>query len=107
MPVPEVMRFVEDIRHLCRRFGVAKLELFGSAATGNFDPARSDVDFLVEFEGNENLFVRYFDLKEALEHLIGRPVDLVTKRALNNSLFRQQVESQRMVIYESQNHQAA
>lgn len=107
MSVPEVMRFVEDIRHLCRQFGVAKLELFGSAATGNFDPARSDVDFLVEFEGNENLFVRYFDLKEALEHLIGRPVDLVTKRALNNSLFRQQVESQRMVIYESQNHQAA
>ena len=34
---------------LCRRFGVRRLELFGSAATDAFDPSRSDLDFLVEF----------------------------------------------------------
>ena len=39
-----------EIAQLCARFGVHRLELFGSAATGAFDPARSDVDFLVEFD---------------------------------------------------------
>jgi len=38
------------LRALCRRFHVRRLDLFGSAATGRFDPARSDLDFLIEFE---------------------------------------------------------
>jgi predicted nucleotidyltransferase len=42
----------EELRALCRRFHVRRLDLFGSAARGDFDPERSDVDFLVEFEGS-------------------------------------------------------
>lgn len=106
MPAPEVRRFTANIRQLCKQFRVARPELFGSAATEHFDPSRTDVDFLVEFEGADNLFVRYFDFKESLESLLGRSVDLVTRRALNNPHFRQQVENQRVVIYESQSHQA-
>ena len=41
-----------EIPDLCRRFGVARLELFGSAASGAFDPQRSDLDFLVEFDAD-------------------------------------------------------
>ncbi|MGN6033725.1 MAG: nucleotidyltransferase family protein, partial [Thermomicrobiales bacterium] len=39
---------VQEIRALCERFDVRRLELFGSAATGRFDPAHSDIDFLVD-----------------------------------------------------------
>ena len=68
-----------DIPVLCRRYGVTRLELFGSAATEAFDPERSDLDFLVEFDDDSyGLFDRYFGLKEALEALYGRPVDLVS-----------------------------
>jgi len=45
-----VERNLPALTELCRRFGVRRLDLFGSAATGHFDPARSDLDFLVEFE---------------------------------------------------------
>ena len=40
----------EEVAELCRRFHVRRLEVFGSAARGDFDPERSDVDFLVEFD---------------------------------------------------------
>lgn len=70
---------VAEIPKLCRRYGVARLELFGSAAGDAFDPRRSDLDFLVEFDADSSrLFDRYFGLKESLEALYGRPVDLVT-----------------------------
>lgn len=43
-----------EIPDLCRRYGVARLELFGSAAGDAFDPQRSDLDFLVEFDADQN-----------------------------------------------------
>ncbi|KJS38441.1 MAG: DNA polymerase beta [Rhodospirillaceae bacterium BRH_c57] len=71
---------------LCRRFGVARLEVFGSATReGAFDPARSDVDFLVEFGPAADGLTAYIDFKEALEALVGRPVDLVERRAVEQS----------------------
>ena len=89
-----------DLAELCRRFGVRRLDLFGSAATGAFDPSRSDVDFLVEFdEDSTRLFDRYFGLKESLEALFGRPVDLVTESALENPYFRARVEAERRPVY--------
>jgi predicted nucleotidyltransferase len=59
---------------------VRRLNLFGSAARGDFDPQRSDVDFLVEFD-RTHTDALYFGLKEALEGLLGRPVDLVESGA--------------------------
>src|SRR4051794_40786260 len=78
---------------LCRRFGVRQLDLFGSAATGRFDPARSDLDFLVVFEETPPAAYAdaYFGLHAALEGLFGRKVDLVTGPALENPHFRRQV----------------
>jgi predicted nucleotidyltransferase len=43
----------EAVAVLCRRFGVRRLELFGSAVKGTFDPGTSDLDFLVEFEAGD------------------------------------------------------
>jgi predicted nucleotidyltransferase len=60
----------EELRELCRRFHVRRLDLFGSAAREDFDPARSDLDFLVEFDPQApgGLSLRtFFGLKESLE----------------------------------------
>ena len=72
---------------LCRRYGVARLEVFGSAAREtDFDPSRSDADFLVTFRPNaRNDLAGFSDFKEALEQLLGRPVDLVEREAIEAS----------------------
>jgi hypothetical protein len=72
---------------LCRRFGVTRLEVFGSAARGaGFDPKRSDADFLVTFApATRNDLTVFADLRDALEELLGRPVDLVERQAVEES----------------------
>jgi predicted nucleotidyltransferase len=66
--------------------------LFGSALTDRFDEDRSDVDFLVEFVDEiDSRFDAYFDLKDALDELTGRPVDLVTGGALDNPYFAESI----------------
>lgn len=76
----------EELRDLCRRFQVRRLEVFGSAARGDdFDPARSDVDFLVKFGAQEDDLARFLDFKEALETLLARRVDLVDRNAIEAS----------------------
>ncbi|MBM3568820.1 MAG: DNA polymerase beta [Alphaproteobacteria bacterium] len=76
----------ERIAALCRRHRVARLELFGSARTERFDPTRSDADFLVSFEpASRDDLTAYLDFKEGLEALLGRPVDLIERRAIEAS----------------------
>jgi uncharacterized protein len=75
----------EELRELCRRFGVRRLDVFGSAARGDFDPARSDVDFLVEFAAQDDNLARFLDFKQALEALLARRVDLFDRKAIEAS----------------------
>lgn len=93
----------DQLAELCRRFGVHRLELFGSAASGEaFDPSRSDLDFLVEFLPHQGLgpwLKHYFALQEALERMLGRHVDLVMTRALKNPYFVREVNRTRTTIY--------
>lgn len=91
----------EAIADLCRRFGVARLAVFGSAMNEHFEPDRSDVDFLVEFDppSAKGRFDAYFGLKERLEALLDRPVDLVTPGALANPYFAESVASTREELY--------
>jgi predicted nucleotidyltransferase len=98
-----------ELTDLCRRFHVNRLELFGSAARGDFDPARSDVDFLVAFERDTPLRAldAYFGLKEGLEALLGRPVDLVMPDAVRNPYLRASIERSREVVYAAGCAQAA
>lgn len=89
------------VRVLCERFRVKKLELFGSAARGDADPASSDVDFLVEFmplvpEAHADA---YFGLLEALQDLTGRPVDLVESKAVRSATFLRLIERDRRDLY--------
>lgn len=90
-----------QIADLCRTFGVRQLDVFGSAARDDFDPARSDVDFLVDFEPDEhrNRFRDYFALRDALARLLGRPVDLVMARALTNHYLEAAIDAERQVVY--------
>ena len=68
----------EALAAFCRRFGVTRLEVFGSAARGaGFDRKRSDADFLVTFApAARNDLTAFADLKDALEALLGRPSTL-------------------------------
>jgi len=76
----------EDVRDLCRRYGVARLDVFGSAARGrDFDETASDLDFLVEFDSLDVELARYLDFRDALAALFGRPVDLVDRKDIEAS----------------------
>ena len=72
---------------LCRQYGVARLEVFGSAARDvGFDPDGSDADFLVTFDDvTRDDLAAFIDFKDALERLLGRPVDLVERKAIEAS----------------------
>jgi hypothetical protein len=76
-----------ELAALCRRHGVARLEIFGSAARGaDFDASRSDADFLVTFApARRNDLGAFADFKDALESLLGLPVDLVEREAVEAS----------------------
>ena len=93
----------EELRALCRRFQVRRLDLFGSAARGNFDSEQSDIDFLVEFDRSapQHPFDAYFGLKEALEALLGRPVDLVEAGAVRNPYLKASIEGSREPVFEA------
>ena len=99
--IPEIAERADALRHLCRKHGVRRLDLFGSAAAGLFDTDDSDLDFLVEFDpiSPGSYADAYFGLLEALEELFGRPVDLVVDTAIRNPYFRQAVEQTRSPLY--------
>jgi uncharacterized protein len=102
--IDEIARHREELQALCRHYRVRRLELFGSAARGDFDPTRSDVDFLVEFDRNsaEALSLKaYFDFKESLEALLGRSVDLVEPRELRNPYLKASIERSREPVFEA------
>ena len=96
------------IAALCERYGVAHLELFGSAAGPEFKPETSDYDFLVELDTKApgSLARRWTELADELEKLLGRPVDLVNPRYIRNPYFLQAVNASRTVIYDRQGSQA-
>ena len=98
---PIVKIRLADLRKLCQRFHVRRLDVFGSAARGDFDPKRSDVDFVVEFERDApgKALDIYFGFKEALEVLFARPVDLVVAEAVENPYLRRDIERSRETVY--------
>jgi predicted nucleotidyltransferase len=107
--VAQIERHRDALAALCERFGVRRLDLFGSAATGRFDPATSDLDFIVEFGEIEQpgYARRYIDFAEALEALFGRRVDLLTERMIGDPQFREAIEGTRRRVYERNSARAA
>ena len=94
-------QYLPAIHALCVASCVRTLEMFGSAARGDFDPQTSDVDFFVEFHdlGWQGSFKRYMNLKLGLEDLLGRPVDLVELSAIENPYFMPIAGRHRIPVY--------
>ena len=99
--IAELRERRDEVIELCQRFGVRRLDVFGSATSGEFDSGRSDIDFLVELQPPEGTsrFDAFFGLKDGLEALLGRPVDLVDPSALDNPYFAAMVERTRQELY--------
>ena len=90
-----------EIAGICQRRHVRRLSLFGSAASDSFDPASSDLDFLVEFQSASPAqhADNYFGLQEDLERLFGLPVDLVEPGPIRNPYFREAIEQTQELVY--------
>lgn len=100
---------LEAIAELCRRYGVCKLEVFGSATTDRFDPETSDVDLIIEFSDYEQgVAKRFFRFAEEIELLLGRGVDFIFgDNPIRNPYLREAVDEQRVTIYEADGREAA
>jgi uncharacterized protein len=98
---PLIEQYRAQLDELCRRYRVRRLDLFGSATRDDFDPQRSDLDFLVEFEDYrlENASDRYLGLMVDLEDLFGRRIDLVSTKAIENPYFRKEILRTRVPLY--------
>ncbi len=92
-----------EVADLCRRSGARRLDVFGSAVRADFDPQHSDLDFLVEFDNVPPAAYAqaFFALKEGLEALFNRPVDLLTQSSLVNPYFQRRIASERQTVYAS------
>lgn len=97
---PAIAIHVEEIVRICREFGLSRLEVFGSAVTDAFDSERSDVDLLVGFPEDFD-YGNYFLVKERLESLLGREVQLVSREFLRNPYFIHTVDSTKQLLYAS------
>jgi predicted nucleotidyltransferase len=95
-----------ELAKLCARFGVRRLEVFGSAATEDeFDAETSDIDMIVEFRDDQELgpwLAKYFDLREALSKLFDYTVDLVMSSAMKNPHFIREANRTRKLLYASE-----
>lgn len=102
-PLPEaVAKHLEEIRALCREYGVLRLEVFGSALTARFDPETSDIDLLVEYPPDYDFGLwlgRYLELNERLSEVLGRPVDLVMVGAVRKPRFIEAIRDNRRLLY--------
>jgi len=98
---PELEQRRSELEALCRRYGVQRLELFGSTATGQDRPGESDLDFLVEFGPLPpgGYADAYFGLLESLEDLFGTTADLVIPSAVRNPYFLKSIEGTRTLLY--------
>ena len=90
------------IHDLCRRYHVLSLHLFGSAATPDFDPEASDLDFLVQFDPahrGPGFSDVYFEIRDALTTLFAREIDLVEAPAPRNPYIRASIEDRKLPLY--------
>jgi len=100
---PIIQDRLKDLAEVCRKRGVRRLALFGSTTGEHFDPARSDVDLLVEFVPLSPVehADSYFGLMEDLQRLFAMPIDLIEPGPIYNPYFRQVLEETQVTLYEA------
>src|SRR3982751_3179551 len=99
--LPLIEQHRGELIQLCQKYGVRRLYIFGSRTRADFDPARSDLDLLVDL-GNldtPGAADRYFGLIAELEALFGCRVDLVTTTGVENPFFREVLRRTRVPLY--------
>ena len=98
-----VQEKLKEMIVLCKKRGVRRLALFGSAATDSFDPSSSDLDLIVEFNPMSPVqhADNYFGLMEDLQKLFQVPVDLIELAPIRNPFFKQVVAETEEVLYEA------
>lgn len=92
---------MDEIRQACKHFNVVRLDIFGSALREDFEPNRSDIDFLVDF-GLMSPVEKpdaYFGLLNELRTILGTQVDLVMVGALKNRYIRDVVNRTKQQVY--------
>ena len=101
---PAIAQHRSGIAAICQRYGIRQLEVLGSAARAtDFDPARSDTDFLVEFApGVEPGLHTILGAKADLEALLGRGVDLVEPGAVRNPYVLDSINQLRAIIFSAE-----
>jgi len=89
---------------LCKQHKVSKIYGFGSSITENFDPAKSDIDLVVDLNINDPIEYgeRLFSLWDGLEKFFNRKVDLLTEDSIKNPYLRKSIEATKKLVYDGQ-----
>ena len=94
----------EKLEAFCRKWNIVRLELFGSVLRDDFDPKRSDVDVLVTFASGATPGFEYFSAEAELSRILGRPVEMTTRRTVEQSdnwIRREAILSEAQTVYEA------
>ncbi|MEA3369158.1 MAG: nucleotidyltransferase domain-containing protein [Candidatus Ratteibacteria bacterium] len=96
----DIRPYKEKIEKICIQLHLKRLDLFGSATTEKFGPG-SDLDVIVEFkkDDNYNRFDNYFALKEQLQNIFHRPIDIIIEKSIKNPYLKASIEQTRKNIY--------
>lgn len=99
---PFVTRFSSELEHLCKKYQIKKMYVFGSATTNVFNATTSDIDFLVDFNDNlrpEEVGRHLLKMQVELEDLFQCRIDLLINRPFRNPYFNQAIEASKQVLY--------
>ena len=88
------------IKKLCEKYRVRTFSAFGSVTREDFNE-NSDIDFIVDFDENDPFEYTdlYFQLKENLEQLLKRQIDLIEVRGIKNPFFKKELDETKVLIY--------
>ena len=101
---PSIAKHSDEIVALCKKHGLLRLEVFGSAAREvDFDEAKSDLDLIARFdyENHKQTFVNFFDFVDDVEKIVGRRVDLSEDVPIKNPYLKRSIDQCRELVYEA------
>lgn len=95
-----ISEYKDEIEEVSKKLFVSRIDIFGSALTDRFND-KSDIDLIVAFDESKvsNMFEQYFTLKEQLERVFHRSVDVVIDGSVRNPIFKQEINATRRTVY--------